>query len=102
VRFRSAAEAAHDALEARSFGLAEHADGDDAESLASFYGLARLAGIAPDPASRCEEILSVTREQVRDVAGQIFRPERLAAVAVGVLGKTERTRLERVVRGFGS
>ncbi|MCU0680648.1 MAG: insulinase family protein [Polyangiaceae bacterium] len=74
---------------------------DDAESLASFYGLARLAGIAPDPASRCEQILSVTREQVRDVAGQIFRPERLAAVAVGVLGKAERTRLERVVRSFG-
>ncbi|HEU4408782.1 MAG TPA: pitrilysin family protein [Polyangiaceae bacterium] len=75
---------------------------DDAEALASFYGLARLAGIAPDPARRCEEILAVTREQVRDVAGQIFRPERLAAVAVGVLGKAERARLERVVRAFGA
>lgn len=75
---------------------------DDAEALASFYGLARLAGIAPDPARRCEEILAVTREQVRDVAGQIFRPERLAAVAVGVLGKAERSRLERVVRAFGT
>jgi predicted Zn-dependent peptidase len=75
---------------------------DDAEALASFYGLARLAGIAPDPARRCEEILAVTREQVRDVAAQVFRPERLAAVAVGVLGKAERSRLERVVRAFGA
>lgn len=74
---------------------------DDAESLASFYGLSRLAGVAPDPATRCEQILAVTREQVRAVAEQVFRPERLAAVAVGVLGKAERTRLERVVRSFG-
>jgi predicted Zn-dependent peptidase len=74
---------------------------DDAESLASFYGLANLAGIARDPARRCEELLAVTREQVRDVAAQIFRPERLAAVAVGVLGKAERSRLERVVRAYG-
>ncbi len=75
---------------------------DDAESLASFYGLARLANIAPDPARRCEELLAVTRAEVRAAAEQIFRPERLAAVAVGVLGKAERSRLERIARGFGA
>jgi predicted Zn-dependent peptidase len=74
---------------------------DDAEALASFYGLARLAGIAPDPAARCDELLAVTRDEVRAVAEHVFRPERLAAVAVGVLNKADRARVERAVRTFG-
>lgn len=74
---------------------------DDADAMASFYGLAALAGIARTPGARHEELASVTREEVRDAAQRIFRPERMSVVAVGLLSRAEESRMEKAVRGFG-
>ncbi len=73
---------------------------DDAESVASFYGLAALAEIARTPEARHAQLAAVTREQVQSVAAQIFRPERMSVVAVGLLSESEERRLEKLVRAF--
>jgi len=73
---------------------------DDAETVASFYGLAALANIARTPEERHAQLAAVTREEVRAVAEQIFRPERLSVVAVGLLSEADERRLEKVVRSF--
>ena len=73
---------------------------DDASGLAQFLGLAHLATVAPTPDARCEELCAVTREQVRDAAARIFKPDHLAAIAVGVLTRAEQKRVEKVVRAF--
>jgi predicted Zn-dependent peptidase len=73
---------------------------DDAEAVASFHGLAALAGIARTPAARHAELAAVTREDVRAAAELLFRPERLGVVAVGLLSEADEKRLEKAVRGF--
>jgi predicted Zn-dependent peptidase len=73
---------------------------DDAEAVASFHGLAALAGIARTPAARHAELAAVTREDVRAAAELLFRPERLGVVAVGLLSEGDEKRLEKAVRGF--
>ncbi|RYE87929.1 MAG: insulinase family protein [Myxococcales bacterium] len=73
---------------------------DDPEDLASFYGLAALSGVTPTPDARCAQLLAVSREQIRDAAAALFRPERLGVVAVGVLGRTAQRDLERTVKNF--
>lgn len=73
---------------------------DDPDELAGFYGLASLAEVAPTPEARCDELLAVTREQVRAAAASLFRPERLGVVAVGVLTKAEQRSLDKVVKAF--
>jgi len=74
---------------------------DDADAMASFYGLAALAGIARTPVARHEELASVTRAEVREAAQRIFRPDRMSVVAVGLLSRAEENRMERAVKGFG-
>lgn len=74
---------------------------DDAEGTSAFYGLAALAGIARTPSARHAELASVTREDVRRAAETIFRPERLSAVAVGMLKSGEQQKLERAIKAFG-
>jgi len=74
---------------------------DDAESLADFHGLAAMAGIADTIGARHDEIMSVTAEQVRDVARRIFRPEGVTGIAVGLLEDAERKQLEQIVKNFG-
>jgi predicted Zn-dependent peptidase len=73
---------------------------DDADSLAGFYGLAALAGIARTPMQRHEELTRVTSEHVREVAASVFRSDRLSTVAVGLLADGEREKLERLIRSF--
>jgi predicted Zn-dependent peptidase len=73
---------------------------DDASGLAQFLGLAQLATVAATPDARCEQLCAVTREQVRDAAQKIFQPDRLAAIAVGVLTRAEQKRVEKVVKAF--
>lgn len=74
---------------------------DDAEAVASFYGLAAFANIARTPMARHEELASVTVADVRDAAQRVFRPERMSTVAVGLLSRAEEGRMERAVKGFG-
>ncbi|MBI5537297.1 MAG: insulinase family protein [Deltaproteobacteria bacterium] len=73
---------------------------DDADALADFHGLSALAGIADSVDARRQEILSVTAEQVRDVARRIFRPEGVCGVAVGLLEEPQKKALEQIVKGF--
>jgi predicted Zn-dependent peptidase len=73
---------------------------DDAESVAGFYGLAALAGIARTPMDRHAELERVTAAGVRDAAQQVFRADRLSVVTVGLLREAEEKRVERLVRGF--
>jgi predicted Zn-dependent peptidase len=73
---------------------------DDPEQLASFYGLAALADVTLSPEVRCRQLLSVTREQVRDAAATLFRPERLGVVAVGSLSRGLQRELEKLTRSF--
>ncbi|MCS6898451.1 MAG: pitrilysin family protein [Myxococcales bacterium] len=73
---------------------------DDPEQLASFYGLAALANVTLSPEVRCRELLAVTREQIRDAAAALFRPERLGVVAVGSLSRGLQRELEKLTRSF--
>ncbi|MCC6648525.1 MAG: insulinase family protein [Polyangiaceae bacterium] len=74
---------------------------DDADDLAGFFGLAEVARVTASPEARAEELLSVSREQVRDTAATLFRPDNLTAVAVGVLGAKAERELERAVSTYG-
>src|SRR5690606_11822891 len=58
---------------------------DDPEALASYYGYARLAQLPVKPLERHKQMLGVTREQVREAAQHIFRPERMSTATVGAL-----------------
>lgn len=73
---------------------------DDAEGVAGFFGLAALANIARTPTARHEEIMAVSAADVRDAAQVVFRPERLSAVAVGLLSELEERRLEKAIKAF--
>jgi predicted Zn-dependent peptidase len=43
----------------------------------------------------------VTVADVRDAAQQIFRADRMSVVAVGMLKRSEESKMEKVVQGFG-
>jgi predicted Zn-dependent peptidase len=73
---------------------------DDAEGVAGFFGLAALADIARTPMARHQEIMGVSAADVRDAAQAVFRPERLSAVAVGLLTEAEERRLEKAIKAF--
>lgn len=79
---------------------ATHAMLDHTEELAGFYGLAALSGTTLTPDARCERLLAVTREQIRDAAAALFRPERLGVIAVGLLSKATLRELDKVTKGF--
>lgn len=73
---------------------------DDAEGLSDFHAITELAGISDTIEGRDGEIAAVTREQVVDVARDIFRPENVSAVAVGLLSRAERRALEQLIGSF--
>jgi hypothetical protein len=70
---------------------------DDPSSVAGFFGLGTLTGLARTPEARHDDLAKVSRDEVRDAAHAIFRPERLTAVAVGVLRDAEQKRLEKLI-----
>jgi predicted Zn-dependent peptidase len=72
---------------------------DDSSSLASFYGLSALAGVAVSPAERLEQLCSVTVSDVQKAAELVFQPQRMVTVAVGMLSAHQRKRLERLLPG---
>jgi len=73
---------------------------DDAEAVAAFYGLARLADIARSPTARHAELAAVTSDDVRAAAQQVFRGDRLSVVAVGLLSDADQKKVDRAVRSF--
>jgi predicted Zn-dependent peptidase len=74
---------------------------EDPAEVASFYGLARLMGLAPTLQARLEEVQSVSLELVRAAAQRIFVPSGLSVVAVGQQGKRSQARMQRLVSAFG-
>lgn len=74
---------------------------DDAEEVAGFFGLSALTNSVRTPALRHEQLTSVTVADVRDAAQRIFRPERMAVVAVGMLRRSDESKMEKMVQGFG-
>jgi predicted Zn-dependent peptidase len=74
---------------------------DSPGDLADFYGLATLAEVARTPAERADQLLSVSAEEVRAAAEEVFQPSQLAAVAVGLLPKKVERSWEKLVGSFG-
>jgi predicted Zn-dependent peptidase len=74
---------------------------DDPEAIAGYYALAALASLAETPARRHEQLLSVTRADVREAAQHVFRGERLSVVSVGALREEHEHALQEHTAGFG-
>ena len=73
---------------------------DDPAEVASYYGFARLAGLAPTVLARLGEVNAVTLDGVKEAARRILVREGLNVVAVGQLPKRLRMQLERAVMAF--
>ncbi|MFO0592780.1 MAG: pitrilysin family protein [Polyangiaceae bacterium] len=73
---------------------------DDPEETAAFHGLSALAGTLRSPVLRHEQLTAVTRDQVREAAQRIFRPDRLSVTAVGLLKDSDVTKLERSIKSL--
>ena len=73
---------------------------DSAEDAAGFYAGGLLFDRFEDVEQRRQSLAAVTKEQVRAVARQIARPERLNVVAVGLLEDGEDKKLVEVVKGW--
>ncbi len=73
---------------------------DSAEDAAGFFAGGFLFDRFESIEGRRESLAKVTREDVRDVARQIARPERLSVVAVGLLENGEDRRLTDTVKGW--
>jgi predicted Zn-dependent peptidase len=74
---------------------------DDAAEIADFCGTARLLGMSSTPDARREELMAVTREDVRSAAEAVFRPANLSLVAVGLVPRRAQQALARRVETFG-
>lgn len=92
-------EAELDKLKARH-GWEIRAMHDEVESLAGFYGLSLLCGTEKTPLERHEKILALSRDDIREAAAHIFRPERLNMAAIGSLRASQKRALERVLKSF--
>lgn len=73
---------------------------DDATEATTFVASGTLSGVALDPKRREEEILSVTRDGVREAAARMFRPESMNLLAVGQPSRRALVKLTRAVEAF--
>jgi predicted Zn-dependent peptidase len=73
---------------------------DSPSEVASFYGFARLSGLAPTVQARLDEVNAVSLAAVRQAARRILVREGLSVVAVGQLPKRTQTSLERAVMAY--
>lgn len=73
---------------------------DDATETTTFVASGTLSGVARDPKKREEEILAVTREDVREAAATMFRPESMNLLAVGQPSRRALVKLTRAVEAF--
>jgi predicted Zn-dependent peptidase len=74
---------------------------DDAEATAAFHALAALTRIAPTPEARHAQLRGVTCAEVRQVARDVFRADRLSVVTVGALTQAQRRGVEGLVARIG-
>jgi predicted Zn-dependent peptidase len=73
---------------------------DDPDGIAAYYALSALSRLAPTPGERHEQLMHVTPADVRAVAEEIFRSERLSLVTVGSLSAAQERALGAVVATF--
>lgn len=73
---------------------------DGTEEVASLHGTGQLFERPETIDERRARMDAVTKEDIRDVAALIAQPDRLNAVAVGLLDDGEDDRFEAVVEGF--
>lgn len=72
---------------------------DDVEGLCSWFGGTSLFFPKPrSPEQRFRRFAATTAEQIRRVANQILRPERMAAVVVGNVDRSLARKVERILR----
>jgi predicted Zn-dependent peptidase len=69
---------------------------DDPHEVADYLAFAALAGVAPSPKMRLDELLAVERRQVIELAGALFVPDRRAVVAVGLPSAPVTQKLENL------
>lgn len=69
---------------------------DDVDGVADFFGAAVLFRTALSPHERLEELQRVTREQIRDVAAEVFVPAGRSVVSVGTQKKAGRSRMREL------
>ncbi len=85
----------------RRFRFSIDASRDDAQLQASLYGGTLLYREPLTDEQRIAEAEAVTAEAVRDVARQVFAPDRLAVVLVGKLDPARRAEVRDIVRNWG-
>ncbi|MDP9149923.1 MAG: insulinase family protein [Myxococcota bacterium] len=73
---------------------------DSAEETAAFYAAGLLFNRVSTSAEHVAELTRISSDEVREVARQLARPERLNVVAVGLLDGGEDARLGDVVKGW--
>jgi len=73
---------------------------DSVEDTAAFYAAGLLFDRFATAEEHVGELLRVSREEVREAALQLARPERLNVVAVGLLAGGEGDRLAELVSGW--
>jgi predicted Zn-dependent peptidase len=73
---------------------------DSAEETGGFLASGLLFHRPETPEEHVAEMLAVDSEQVRAVAQELARPERLNVIAVGLLEDGEDARLEDAVKGW--
>jgi predicted Zn-dependent peptidase len=73
---------------------------DSAEETSAFYAAGVLFNRFSTPEEHVAELTRVSASEVREVARQLARPERLNVVAVGLLENGEDHRLEDTVMGY--
>ncbi len=69
---------------------------DDPGDVADFLAMAELTNTARTPEARLEEIMAVTKQDVREAARAIFRKEGRNLIAVGTSRAATKTGLERL------
>lgn len=99
LRDRGPSEAELDKVRAR-LGWSLESMLDDPGELASFVASGVLTDVAPTFAARREQLMSVTREGIRNAAEFVFRPQRLSVLSVGSLRKRERKAMEKATYAF--
>ncbi|HEY6464185.1 MAG TPA: pitrilysin family protein [Polyangiaceae bacterium] len=74
--------------------------GDSAEEMGGFFASGLLFHRHETPEEHVAQMMAVDAEQVRAVASELARPERLNVIAVGLLEDGEDARLEDAVKGW--
>jgi predicted Zn-dependent peptidase len=74
---------------------------DSAEAMCSHYGAMALLGVEGHLQQLAEGAARVTAAELRSIAEQIIRPDRMQVACVGLLGRRVARQTRDIVYGFG-